>query len=447
MRYPELLSPAGEYEGLVGAVNAGADAVYLGAERYGARAYAHNFTAEELLRGIRFAHLRGCGVYLTVNTLCREKETDGIASVMDPLVEQGLDGAIVQDIGVFSILRRRYPRLRLHASTQMAVTGIYGAGLLKELGASRVVPARELSLKELSAIRRSTGLEIEAFIHGAMCYSVSGMCLFSAMLGGRSGNRGRCAGPCRLPYELPGDEAHRTPYPLSLRDMCTLPDLHRLLVPGTKDGDAVIDSMKIEGRMKDPVYTAGVTSVYRRAVDAILEDPERPWTPAADDLTLLKGLYLRSDLSGGYYERHNGAEMITGQTPGYIGSDDTAVQLVRERYLEADSRIEAEVHVRIRADEPLMIEITAKGGRRGRRVSVSTKTTGVPVQRAQNRPLTEQTVRTQTDRFGTSSFVPSEISIDLEDGVFVPVSAINDCRRRACSAQEEALLKTYGDAS
>ena len=243
-RKVELLAPAGNFACFQAAINAGADAVYLGGEQYGARAYAGNFSSEEIIKALRTAHLFGRRIYLTVNTLVKESEFGSLIPYVRPLYDAGLDGVIVQDIGVLKCLQESFPGLELHASTQMAITGVYGAAYLKKLGVCRIVPARELSLDEIRDIRERTGLEVECFIHGAMCYAYSGQCLFSSILGGRSGNRGRCAGPCRLPY---ADRKNRVQYPLSLKDMYTLPMLPELIQAG-------IDSFKIEGRMKSPEY-------------------------------------------------------------------------------------------------------------------------------------------------------------------------------------------------
>ena len=196
----ELLAPAGNPDSFYGSVNAGADAVYLAGNRFGARAYADNFTTDELLECIRYGHLRNIKLYLTVNTLIKENEINELYDYMKPLYEAGLDAVIVQDFGVFHYLREHFPNLELHASTQMTLCSSFGARLLKEMGATRIVPARELSLRELKKIKENVDIELEVFIHGAMCYCYSGQCLFSSVLGGRSGNRGRCAQPCRLPY-------------------------------------------------------------------------------------------------------------------------------------------------------------------------------------------------------------------------------------------------------
>ena len=223
MKKPELLSPAGDYTCFQAALKAGADAVYIGGQQYGARAYAGNFSDEEIIRALDEAHFYGRKIYLTVNTLMRQKELDHLEEFIAPFYEAGLDGVIVQDVGALAVLGQRFPNLPLHASTQLAITDADGAKELKRLGIVRVVPARELSLRELIALKEESGLEIETFIHGAMCYCYSGQCLFSSMLGGRSGNRGRCAQPCRLPYQVfDGRKTlndHDSRYLLSPKDM------------------------------------------------------------------------------------------------------------------------------------------------------------------------------------------------------------------------------------
>ena len=218
----ELLAPAGNMEGFLGAICAGADAVYLSGKQFGARAYADNFSEEELLYCLKYAHLRSRKVYLTVNTLTRNQELTELYDYLLPLYEAGLDGVIIQDMGVFQYISRQFPNLDKHISTQMTITEAGAASFLKEQGAVRIVPARELNLAEIQHIKQQTGLEIECFIHGAMCYCYSGQCLFSSILGGRSGNRGRCAQPCRLPYRVEGASGREETYPLSLRDMCTI---------------------------------------------------------------------------------------------------------------------------------------------------------------------------------------------------------------------------------
>ena len=225
----ELLAPAGSLEILKAVSVAGADAVYAAGNRFGARAYANNFSEEELLYAIDYMHLHGKKLYLTVNTLLKQEELNQeLFSYVEPLYRQGLDGVIIQDLGVLGFLREHFPGMELHASTQMNITGPYGAALLKASGCSRIVTAREISLKEIQAIHDKVDIEIESFIHGALCYCYSGQCLLSSMLGGRSGNRGRCAQPCRLPYRTGNREAHL----LSPKDMCTIELLPQIIESG-----------------------------------------------------------------------------------------------------------------------------------------------------------------------------------------------------------------------
>ena len=246
---PELLAPAGDLQGAVGAINAGADAVYLGAEEFSARAYAKNLSVEEIIEILHYAHLYHRKIYLTMNTLLKTVEWERAIAVLDKLYQAGLDAVIVQDLGLIRSLDHYFHKMEIHASTQLAVLSSAGMEWLKQFHVTRVVPGRELSLAELKEMKQ-TGLELECFIHGAMCYSYSGRCLMSSLAGGRSGNRGRCAGPCRKLYHQPGQEMA---YLLSMKDMCSVDRMKQLMEAG-------IDSFKIEGRMKAAEYTAGVTS-------------------------------------------------------------------------------------------------------------------------------------------------------------------------------------------
>ena len=270
MRKTELLAPAGSLESLKAAVNAGADAVYIGGTRFGARAYANNLTEEDMKWAIDYAHLHGVSLYMTINTLLKEKELEEeLYDYVKPYYEQGLDAVIVQDFGVLKALSEWFPDLPLHVSTQMTVTGAEGFEFLKDFpNVTRIVTSRELSLEELQNIRNTTEFEIESFIHGALCYCYSGQCLFSSVIGGRSGNRGRCAQPCRLTYDVLDNgkciSGKDEKYILSPKDMNTLEILPQLL-------DMGIDSLKIEGRMKRPEYTAGVVSIYRKYIDRYME--------------------------------------------------------------------------------------------------------------------------------------------------------------------------------
>lgn len=427
----ELLSPAGNYEAFLGAVNAGADAVYLGGERFGARAYADNFDTEQMVRALHVAHFYGKKIYLTVNTLLKERELAELSAYLAPFWEAGLDGVIVQDFGVFRHIREQFPGLPLHVSTQMTVTGVRGAAFLKEQGARRIVPARELSLEEVRKIKEEAGVEVECFIHGAMCYCYSGQCLFSSILGGRSGNRGRCAQPCRLPYEIYEGEKRLSGsgYPLSLKDMCTLEYLPKLLEAG-------IDSFKIEGRMKRPEYAAGVTAIYRKYIDLYDREGAEGYQVAPADMDKLRRLYIRSEIQTGYYERHNGKEMVTLDAPGYSGSDETFLAQIREKYLREPDKMQVRMRATVKVGEPLGLRMTAAEESEQASVEVS----GEIVQQAKNAPLTEETVRKQLQKTGESFVNVTSCEVVLEGEGFVPVKALNELRRAAVSAFEQAVI-------
>ena len=310
----EVLAPAGSYECMLAAFNAGADAVYVGGQMFGARAFANNFSTEELIQAIDFAHLHGKKIFLTVNTLLKNQEIEQqLVKYLIPLYEAGLDAVIVQDFGVLSLIKKHFPLMDIHASTQMTVTGKYFAKDLKKLGVSRIVPARELSLKEISEIYNETSLEIECFVHGALCYSYSGLCLLSSLIGARSGNRGRCAQPCRLPYDtLFKDETINGQYPLSPKDLCTLKILPKILEAG-------VYSLKIEGRMKKPEYVASVTAMYRKYVDMYIEKGSAGYKVDEKDIKLLMDIYNRGGFTEGYYEKHNGRELMSLERPNHMG--------------------------------------------------------------------------------------------------------------------------------
>lgn len=306
----EVLAPAGSMECLKAAILNGADAVYLGGEMFGARAYAGNFNKEELLEAIDYVHLYGKRLFLTVNTLMKEDELPLLPVFLKPFYEQGLDAVIVQDLGAVSMIRKHFPDLEIHASTQMTITGIYGARLAKKMGAKRVVPARELSLEEIKEIKDDTGLDMECFVHGALCYCYSGQCFMSSMLGGRSGNRGRCAGTCRLPFYLDGVKNTKNAYPLSLKDLCTIEHLPEILDHG-------VDSLKIEGRMKGPRYVGEVTRIYRKYVDLYLSG--KPYKVEEKDMKILMEVFNRGGFTGGYYKEYHGKDMMSMKRPDHQG--------------------------------------------------------------------------------------------------------------------------------
>lgn len=437
----ELLAPAGDYTAFLGAVNAGADAVYLGGEKFGARAYAQNFTAEEICRAIRTAHFAGRKVYLTVNTLVKDAELTELYAYLRPFYEEGLDGVIVQDLGALRLIREHFSGLALHASTQMTVTGCGGAAFLGGLGVERIVPARELSLAEVRRMKEETGLEIECFIHGAMCYCYSGQCLFSSILGGRSGNRGRCAQPCRLPYQI-WDGAALTEdiaYPLSLKDMCTITFLPQLIGAG-------IDSLKIEGRMKKPEYAAGVTALYRKYIDLYETGGADSYRVSKEDMDRLRSLYIRSDIQTGYYERHNGREMVTLHKPGYGESDQRLLEEISARYLREPDRQAVRMEVFLKAGEESRLQIAGasadKGDDGGPGLSVTVY--GKKAETAKKLPLQHESIRKQMVRTGNSPLTVTACEVQAEGEVFLPVSALNDLRRKGVEAYERAQILKNG---
>lgn len=454
--FVELLAPAGNYDAFLGALHAGADAVYLGGERFSARAYADNFDTAQIVRALHVAHFYGKKIYLTVNTLLKERELAGLAGYLAPFYEAGLDGVIVQDLGVLRYIRERFPQLSLHASTQMTVTGTRGAALLKEQGAVRIVPARELSLEEVAFLKKETGVEVECFVHGAMCYSYSGQCLFSSILGGRSGNRGRCAQPCRLPY---GICEGKTPlikecYPLSMKDLCTLEHLPMLMKAG-------IDSFKIEGRMKRPEYAAGVTAIYRKYMDLYRKEGEAACQVDPADLDNLRSLYIRSELQSGYYRRHNGREMIALENPGYTGCDEQLLAEIRGKYIHEPERMLVRLQVAVRVGEPIRLRLSPVLGEKtalpgetelsqtlnigGKGIDINpVEVVGEIVQPARKAPLSEADIRKQMTRTGDSLLSVAACEICIEGDGFVPVRALNLLRREGVAAFEKAVIERTG---
>ena len=449
MRLPELLAPAGSREAFLGALSAGADAVYLGGMKFGARAYAANFSEQEIAESLREAHILGRKIYLTLNVLTRESEMEETLSFAERMADAGLDGVIVQDLGVAAALHRRCPALPVHASTQMSVTSAESVRLLKQLGVVRVVPARELSLAEISAMKREEPIEIETFIHGAMCYSYSGRCLFSSFLGGRSGNRGRCAGTCRLPFDVydergalaggsgAGTDRAKDCYPLSMRDMNVLAVLPDLI-------DAGIDSFKIEGRMKSPEYAAGVTALYRKYLDRFADwdaaGRKTPWKVEREDQKALESLYLRTSLSTGYYYKRNGRELLTIDRPGYAGTDDKLLKKIEETYLRGLPKRDVDAHAVFRAGEPAVLTLQA-GPADGDCVTVK----GDVVQKADRRPLSEEEIAQRLRKTGDSMIRIDALTVDTDGRGFMPVSAVNALRRKAVG-EMETLLAARGAA-
>lgn len=406
----ELLAPAGSLEILKGVIESGADAVYVGGSMFGARAYANNFTEEELLEAIDFTHLRGVKVYLTVNTLIKNSEFSKLYDYLLVYYKRGLDAVIVQDIGVVKAIHEYFPSMEIHTSTQMTVTGADGVRFLSQFGVTRVVMAREVSLAEMKRIHEETGMELEAFVHGALCYSYSGQCLFSSILGGRSGNRGRCAQPCRLPYTV---EGKKDEYILSLKDMCGIKALDKL-------HDAGVYSLKIEGRMKQLEYACGVVKYYRSYIDSM--------KPVSDaDYDRIKALGNRCGFTDRYYFDHNGSDMVTYVKPNFVSN--AAEPSPEKRKLSIEGELV------LREGEPG--SLTVKRG------DVTYKASIEPVSAALKAPLDKKAAIDRINKTGDTDFEFSHIKAQIGENVFVPNGALNKLRRDAISGLCDKLLKKY----
>lgn len=406
----ELLAPAGNLEIFKGVIESGADAVYVGGSMFGARAYANNFTEEELLEAIDFAHLRGVKVYLTVNTLIKNSEFSKLYDYLLVYYKRGLDAVIVQDIGVVKAIHEYFPSMEIHTSTQMTVTGADGVRFLSQFGVTRVVMAREVSLAEMKRIHEETGMELEAFVHGALCYSYSGQCLFSSILGGRSGNRGRCAQPCRLPYTV---EGKKDEYILSLKDMCGIKALDKL-------HDAGVYSLKIEGRMKQLEYACGVVKYYRSYIDS-----KKPVSDA--DYDRIKALGNRCGFTDRYYFDHNGSDMVTYVNPNFVSN--AAEPSPEKRKLSIEGELV------LREGEPG--SLTVKRG------DVTYKASIEPVSAALKAPLDKKAAIDRINKTGDTDFEFSHIKAQIGENIFVPNGALNKLRRDAISGLCDKLLKKY----
>lgn len=406
----ELLAPAGNLEIFKGVIESGADAVYVGGSMFGARAYANNFTEEELLEAIDFAHLRGVKVYLTVNTLIKNSEFSKLYDYLLPYYKRGLDAVIVQDLGVVKAIHEYFPSMEIHTSTQMTVTGADGVRFLSQFGVTRVVMAREVSLAEMKRIHEETGMELEAFVHGALCYSYSGQCLFSSILGGRSGNRGRCAQPCRLPYTV---EGKKDEYILSLKDMCGIKALDKL-------HDVGVYSLKIEGRMKQLEYACGVVKYYRSYIDS-----KKPVSDA--DYDRIKALGNRCGFTDRYYFDHNGSDMVTYVKPNFVSN--AAEPSPEKRKLSIEGELV------LREGEPG--SLTVKRG------DVTYKASIEPVSAALKAPLDKKAAIDRINKTGDTDFEFSHIKAQIGENVFVPNGALNKLRRDAISGLCDKLLKKY----
>lgn len=442
MKKMELLAPAGSLETLKAVCEAGADAVYLGGGQFGARAYAKNFTQDELLYAIDYVHLHEKKLHLTVNTLLKNRELEEqLYDYLLPFYEQGLDAVIVQDAGVFSFIKKYFPGLELHASTQMTIASAEGARFWKEAGADRIVLARELSINEIRRIHETLDIELECFVHGALCYCYSGQCLFSSMLGGRSGNRGRCAQPCRLPYSVADEGQSLTKgelYPLSPKDLCAIDLLPKLMKAG-------VSSLKIEGRMKQTQYAAGVTRIYRKYLD-ILESgqiayssPEaeprgkknscnKGYAVAEGDRRALMELGNRSGFTAGYLRGEKGREMMSLHSPKHTLEQPAAAIVPEDKKRMISGNCSCRLGERI--------SLTVTDDTSGQRVTVY----GGEIQPAKNAPAQTEGIEKVLRQTGDTDFLFASLQIDLDENCFIPKQFLKAVRREALDQLKEELL-------
>lgn len=406
---PELLLPAGDMESVEAAVQNGADAVYLGAKLFSARQNAANFDKTHLAEAVRYAKTRGVKVYQTLNTLLFDRELSTAARVIADGCEAGVDAFVVQDWGVVSLIRSIAPQMHIHGSTQMSVHTKKGAEAMRALGLSRVVLSRELSLAEIKEITQSVPIETEVFVHGALCMSVSGQCYMSGMIGGRSGNRGCCAGTCRLPFS---NRKNKEDYDLSLKDLCALSHLHTL-------AEAGVTSFKIEGRMKRPEYVAACAQVYREQLDG-----------GKGDESLLRDVFARSGFTDGYLTGKRGAPMF-----GVRSRDDVVratpklLRSLANSYQTENGRIPLSFSLSVKKDEPVSLTGTDKDGH-------TASCTSDPPEIAREKAFSAEAGERILKKLGGTIFVPGDITVSCDEGLMVPVSKLNELRRAVCAEIE-----------
>ncbi len=497
---PELLSPAGTMESLKAAVNNGADAVYVGGTQFSARQYAGNFNIDELKEAVDYCHLRNIKLYVTVNTIYKDKEMKEFIKFIAQIYEMGIDAVIIQDIGAVSLIKQNFPKLRLHASTQLTVNSLADVKALEERGFSTVVLSRELNLKEIDEIIKKSNVKIETFVHGALCVSYSGQCIMSSMLGGRSGNRGRCAQTCRLPFTLyngykKGQEGHL----LSPKDIQTITILPQLIEAG-------ISSFKIEGRMKSPEYVAGVTAIYRKYIDLYFKDPKN-YKVDEKDMKILLQLFNRGGFTEGYYLNHSGSGMMSFERPknwgvktGHVESYDKKFGRVSIRtreplspgdgieiWTQKEPHTGSNINKASKAGEVISLMVKGDVNKNDvvykthdkalfddlRRSFVKDTRTqkingkfkmyinqpmefiiwdnkgnevhvfGDAVQSAENQPLSLEKIKNQLFKTGGTPFEFENIEIEGDENVYIGMSLLNKVRREAIEALEDKIISSY----
>lgn len=409
----EILAPAGGYDALVAAVRCGANAVYLGGKALNARRNASNFSDEELREAVAYCHARNVKVYLTLNTLVADSELETAYDAIECACNSHADALILQDIGLVSLVRQVYPDMPMHASTQMSVQSIEGVRELEKMGFARVVLPRELSESEIAAIAAKTDMELEYFVHGALCMCVSGQCLMSSVLGGRSGNRGLCAQPCRLPFGINGKGGNA----LSLKDLSLVDELRRL-------EEAGVCSFKIEGRMKRPEYVAAAVTACKNSLNNI------------NDYNIneaLRAVFSRSGFTKGYFEGKLGKDMFGVRRKEDVEGAAPVLSSLARLYDGEKPLLPADMELKFKRSEPLTLKVSACG-------KTAAVTGDIPSE-AVNKAVTEEELRDRLAKCGGTQFFAGDISIDLDEGLNAPASAINRLRRQALTELDGELAK------
>lgn len=414
MNRVEILAPAGSFESLTAAVRCGANAVYLGTKGINARRNADNFTFEELKNAIEYCHARDVRVYLALNILISDNERELAYKTVEAAMSLGVDAFIVQDLGLAKIMHTCFPTARLHASTQCSVNTPEGFKALKKLGFVRAVVPREMSLAEIEEIKNSVDIELEMFVHGALCMSVSGQCYMSAMLGGRSGNRGLCAQPCRLGFSADGSGS----CDLSLKDLSLIKNI-------TEIANAGVASLKIEGRMKRPEYVAAAVTACKKAI-------QNEYSPK--DETALKSVFSRTGFTDGYFTGKREDMFGTRQKEDVVAAKDVLKEL-SHLYDNENPLVPIDVEFECKANQKSKLTATALGK--------TVEVVGSVPEKALNKPMTEESVSARLAKFGNTQFYASNIKITLDDGLILPASVINSMRREAVENLNKIEAKPF----
>lgn len=419
----ELLAPAGSKSALVAAVQSGADAVYMGGTYFSARQSADNFTIEEMREWIEYCHLRNMKVYVAVNTLVKENEIDKLAEYAYQLSDLGVDAIIIQDMGAIKLFQSIVPDLPLHLSTQATVHSLEGVKYFEDMGFERVVLSRELSRENIEYICKNTDCELEVFVHGALCICYSGQCLMSSIIGGRSGNRGRCAQPCRLSYELlENGKSAAKGYLLSTKDLSLIDDVRHMDEIGVK-------SLKIEGRLKRAEYVATICGIYSKYLGSTAKITD-------SDRKALHDAFNRSGLTKAYYGGVQGADMMSVNTPGNQ-SENVFSDEIKKRCAENADFVKFAVDIKAKVKNGAVMELEMTDSD-GNSVTVFGEALAEP---AINRPLDRERLSQQLSKLGGTVFTAGNIDIELEDGISLPISEINNMRRKAVEKLEKMRLE------